>query len=145
MSDTDICDKSLRPNLRFNLRPNFPPQAGSIAAIRTKCTCSGFCTLLLQLLSYGTTVHLMTQDTALTSQPPAAKSHPIESNTLHLLPVEHLRNLVATHTELLWELSGVITSGTRSCRSSLSAEPVVAERYLHAFSLPAVGFLHKLL
>ena len=27
----------------------------------------------------------------------AAKSHPFESNTLHLVPVKHLRNLVATH------------------------------------------------
>ena len=42
-------------------------------------------------------VHLMTQDTAVTRQTLAAKSHPFESNTLHLLPVEHLRNLVATH------------------------------------------------
>ena len=42
-------------------------------------------------------VHLVTQDTAVTRQTPAAKSHPFESNTLHLLPVEHLRNLVATH------------------------------------------------
>ena len=39
----------------------------------------------------------MTQDTAVTRQTPAAKSHPFESNTLHLLPVEHLRNLVVTH------------------------------------------------
>ncbi len=80
----------------------------------------GFYTLLLQLLSYGTIlavkrqtrcgtastcrqsvthlyVHMVTQDTAVTRQTPAAKSHPFESNTLHLLPVEQLRNLVATH------------------------------------------------
>ena len=42
-------------------------------------------------------VHLVTQDTAVTRQTPAAESHPVESNTLHLLHVEHLRNLVATH------------------------------------------------
>ena len=30
-------------------------------------------------------------------QTPAAKSHPFGSSTLQLVPVEHLRNLVATH------------------------------------------------
>ena len=39
----------------------------------------------------------MTQDAAVTRQTPAAKSHSFESNTLHLLPVENLRKLVATH------------------------------------------------
>ena len=42
-------------------------------------------------------VHLVTQNTAVTRQTLAAKSHPFESNTLHLLHFEHLRNLVATH------------------------------------------------
>ena len=42
-------------------------------------------------------VHLVTHDTALARQTLAAKSHPFESNTLHLLPFQHLRNLVATH------------------------------------------------
>ncbi|KAL3163151.1 hypothetical protein ABBQ32_009561 [Trebouxia sp. C0010 RCD-2024] len=50
-------------------------------------------------------VHLMTQDTAVTRQTLAAKNHPFESNTLHLL-----RNLVATHPAAV----GVTTSGTRS-------------------------------
>ena len=31
------------------------------------------------------------------SRDETAKSHPFGSNTLHLVPVEHLRNLVATH------------------------------------------------
>ena len=75
---------------------------------------------LLQLLSYGTVlaferqtwcrtapacrepikhcmVQLVTQYTAVTRQTPAAKSHPSGSNPLHLVPLERLRNLVATH------------------------------------------------
>ena len=50
-------------------------------------------------------VRLVTQHTAVTRQIPAAKSHPFGSNTLHLVPVEHLHNLVATHpvaVELEW-------------------------------------------
>ena len=42
-------------------------------------------------------VHLVTQHTAVTRQATAAKSHPFGSNTLHLVPVEHLRSLVVTH------------------------------------------------
>ncbi|DBA81989.1 TPA: hypothetical protein ACH3X1_007692 [Trebouxia sp. C0004] len=79
-----------------------------------------FYRLLLLLLSYGTILAVERQtwcgtapacresikhlygalgdaDTAVTTQTLAAKSHPFESNTLHLLPFEHLRNLVATH------------------------------------------------
>ncbi len=73
--------------------------------------------LLLQLLSCGTILAVERQTwcgTAPTcresithlygalgdttySRDETAKSHPFGSNTLHLLPVEHLRNLVATH------------------------------------------------
>ena len=42
-------------------------------------------------------LHMVMQYTAVTRQTPAAKSHPSGSNTLYLVPVEHLRNLVATH------------------------------------------------
>ncbi len=78
-------------------------------------------------------VHLVTQDTAVTRQAPAAKSLPF---TLHLPPVEDLRNLVATHPAAVG-LSGVIPSGTRSLpvflvskQASLSGkQPVLAERY----------------
>ena len=42
-------------------------------------------------------VQLVTQYTAVTRQTPAAKSHPSGSNPLHLVPLERLRNLVATH------------------------------------------------
>ncbi len=76
-----------------------------------------FYTLLLQLLSYGTELAVERQtwygtgptcresmthlygalgDTTY-SRDETAKSHPFGSNTLHLVPVEHLRNLVATH------------------------------------------------
>ena len=49
------------------------------------------------LLLSGCMLHLVTQHTAVTRQTPVAKSHPFRSNTLHLVPVEHLRNLIATH------------------------------------------------
>ena len=42
-------------------------------------------------------VHLVIQHTAVTGNIPAAKSHPSASNTLHLVPFENLRNLVARH------------------------------------------------
>ncbi|DBB07025.1 TPA: hypothetical protein ACH3X1_011616 [Trebouxia sp. C0004] len=42
-------------------------------------------------------LHLVTKHTAVTRQTQAAKSHPFGSNTLHLVPVEHLRNLLARH------------------------------------------------
>ena len=42
-------------------------------------------------------VHMVIQHTAVTRQTPAAKSHPFGRNTLYLVPVEHLSNLVATH------------------------------------------------
>ena len=41
----------------------------------------------------------MTEHTGVTRQTPAAKSHLFGSNTLHLVLVEHLRNLVATHPD----------------------------------------------
>ena len=39
----------------------------------------------------------MTKHTAVTGQTQDAKSHPFGSYTPHLRPVEHLRNLLATH------------------------------------------------
>lgn len=42
-------------------------------------------------------MQLVTQHTAVMRQTPAAKSRPSGSNTLHLVPLERLRNLVATH------------------------------------------------
>ena len=79
-------------------------------------------------------------------------SHPFESNTLHLLPVEHLRNLVATHpaavgvewSNHVWDpfFAGLPCQQTGF---TFGKQPVLAERYVHAFSLPAVGSLHRML
>ena len=51
----------------------------------------------------------------------AAKSYPFGSTALHLLPFEHLRNLVATHPAAVGvEWSSHV--GPVLCRSSLSAD-----------------------
>ena len=42
-------------------------------------------------------LHMVLQHTAVTRQTPAAKSRSFGSNTLHLVPVEYLRNLVVTY------------------------------------------------
>ena len=94
-------------------------------------------------------VHLVTQDTAVTRQTPAAKSHPFESNTLHFLPVENLRNLVATHLAAVgveWSIHvwAPFFAGLPCQQTGFTfgKQPVLAERYKHAFSLCVVGFLH---
>ncbi|DBA89096.1 TPA: hypothetical protein ACH3X1_016269 [Trebouxia sp. C0004] len=46
-------------------------------------------------------VQLVTQYAAVTRQTPAAKSHPSGSNKLHLVPLQRLRNLIATHPAAL--------------------------------------------
>ena len=97
-------------------------------------------------------VHLVTQHTAVTRQTPAAKSHPFGSNTLHLVPVEHLRNMVATHPAAVGiELSNHVWDPflpvflCQQTGFTFGKQPVLAERYVHAFTLRAVGFLHRML
>jgi len=97
-------------------------------------------------------VHLVTQDTAVTRQTPAAKSHPFESNTLHLLPVENLPKLVAIHPAAVggeWSIHvwAPFFAGLPCQQTGFTfgKQPVLAERYVHAFSLPAVGFLHSVM
>ncbi len=96
-------------------------------------------------------VHLVTQDTAVTRQTPAAKSHPFESNTLQLLPVENLRKLVATHPAAVgveWSIHvwAPFFAGLPCQQTGFTfgKQPVLAERYVHAFNLPAVAFLHRM-
>jgi len=97
-------------------------------------------------------VHLVTQETAVTRQTPAAKSHPFESNTLHLLPVENLPKLVAIHPAAVggeWSIHvwAPFFAGLPCQQTGFTfgKQPVLAERYVHAFSLPAVGFLHSVM
>ena len=97
-------------------------------------------------------VHLVIQDTAVTRQTPAAKSHPFESSTLHPLAVEILRNLVATHpaavgnewSDHVWDpfFAGLPCQQTGF---TCGKQPVLAERYVHAFGLHAVRCLHRML
>ena len=80
----------------------------------------------------------MTQQTAVTRQTSAARSHLFGSNTLHLVPVEHLRNLVATHpaavgvewSNHVWDpFLPVLLVNTGF---TFGKQPVLAERYAHA-------------
>ena len=96
-------------------------------------------------------VHLVTQDTAVTRQTLDAKSRPFVSNTLHLLPFEHLRNLVATYTAAVGvEWSNHVWDpffGELPCQQTgftFGKQPVLAERYVHLCSLRAVGCLHRI-
>ncbi|DBA99928.1 TPA: hypothetical protein ACH3X1_013809 [Trebouxia sp. C0004] len=83
-------------------------------------------------------VHLVTQHTAVTRQTPAAKSHLLASNTLHLVPVEHLRNLVATHPAAMgvdwsnhvWDpfLPVFLVDTGFTC----GKQPVLAERFVRS-------------
>ena len=92
-------------------------------------------------------VHLVTQNTAVTRQTLAAKSHPLESNTLHLLHFEHLRNLVATHPAAVgvgWIKSRLgLGVPCQQTGFTFGKQPVLAERYVHLFSLRAVGCVHR--
>ena len=91
-------------------------------------------------------VNFVTQDTAVTRQTPAAKSHPFESQTLHLLPVEYLPNSVATHpaavgvewSNHVWDPIFAVLPCQQTGFTS-GKQPVLAEQYVHAFSLLAVG------
>ena len=86
-------------------------------------------------------VHLVTQDTAVTRQTLAAKSHPFENNTLHLLPFEHLRNLVATHpaavgfqwSNHVWD-PFFVGLPCQQTGFTFGKQPVLAERYVHQFA-----------
>ena len=73
-------------------------------------------------------VQLVTQYAAVTRQTPAAKSHPSGSNKLHLVPLERLCNLVATHPAAVgvqWSnhVSGAITSSKSDSAVGISGEP----------------------
>ena len=82
----------------------------------------------------------------------AAKSQPFESNTLHLLPFDHLRNLVATHPAVVgvewsnhvWD-PFFVGLPCQQTGFTFGKQPVLAERYVHLSSLRAVGCLHRIL
>ncbi len=97
-------------------------------------------------------LHLVTQHTAVTRQTPVAKSHPFRSNTLHLVPVEHLRNLIATHPAAVgFEWSTHVCDPflpvflVKQTGFIFGKQPILADRYVHAFSLRAEGLLDKVL
>ena len=91
------------------------------------------------------------------SRDETAKSHPFGSNTLHRLPVEHAHNLVAKHpvaVEVEWSnhmwdftLIHLILLAGLFCQQTgftFGKQPVLAERYVHAFSLRAVDTPHRI-
>ena len=96
-------------------------------------------------------MHLLTQLTVVNRQTPAAKSHPFRSNMLHIVSIEHLCNLVATHPAAVgveWSIHvwAPFFAGLPCQQTGFTfgKQPVLAERYVHAFSLPAVAFLHRM-
>ena len=90
---------------------------------------------------------LVTQDTAVTRQTLAASSKAIRCN---LLPFEYLRNLVATHPAAVgiewgnvWD-SFFVGLPCQQTGFTFAKQSVLAKRYVHLFSLRAVGCLHTI-
>ncbi len=96
-------------------------------------------------------VHLVTQDTALTRQTLAAKSHPFEAIRCIFCLSSICATLVATHpaavgvewSNHVWDpfFAGL------PCQQkgfTFGKQPILAERYVHLFGLRAVGCLHAI-
>lgn len=97
-------------------------------------------------------MHLVTPTAVPRQAKTPAAEPPVRKRGLHLVPIEHLRNLIATYLAAVgveWShhvgdpFLPVFLVNKHASRSP--KQPVFAERSVHAVSLRAVGTLQRLL